>query len=810
VLKLLASQAATSLANTHLYRELTESEAKFRRLVDSNIVGISIWGLDGRVLEANDAFLRIVGYERDDLLSGRLRWTDFAPSKSPDGDRQELITLLQGGESSPPFEWEFIRKDGSRVPVVTGAALLEGKSQGVGFAVDLTERKRAEQALRKNEAYLAESQRLTHTGSWAFDSSAGRAVYWSDEMFRIYGRDPRREGLPTYDELLSYVHPDDRDTFNNASERGRDRATMTLDYRIVMTDGTVRYVHSTRLPAPDKGGTPVETVGTLVDVTERRHAEQRRLVQYRVTRILADAVTVEEATPKILQAMCECLGWDLGAVWRIEPKERVLHCAALWRTPSVEAAQFEVVTRKSAFRPGRGLPGRVWETRAPAYIADLGRDEAFRGADVAARRVLRAAIAFPILQGCEVTGVIGLISRDISHPDQELLVVLGNIGSQIGEFAKRTAAVTELQLRVSMLQNIPVAAWSVMPDGTPDIVNRLWYEYTGQTPEYVNSHPEAWMATLHPEDRERASRSYWDGIHSGRGFTMEARFLRARDEKYRWHLNRAVPVRDAEGNLLRLVGTSTDVHDWRQAQEALRNTQTEFAHMTRVMTMGELTASIAHEVNQPLGAIVTSAAAGARWLAAKPPQMDKARRALERIANDGKRAAEVIRRIRALMKRQAPRKEWLDINETILEVIALAQYQLRRSAISLETRLGHDLPLVRCDRVQLQQVLLNLIVNAIEAMSGIKERPRELTIASASDGPDTVSVEVRDAGTGLDPAHAPHLFEPFYTTKPDGLGVGLSISRSIVEAHGGRLSAAANAPHGTVFIFSLPVNEPAL
>ena len=669
------------------------------------------------------------------------------------------------------------------------------------------ERKHAEQALRQSEAYLAESQRLTHTGSWGFDSNAGKAVYWSDEMFRIYGRDPRPESLPTYDELLRFVHPDDRDRFKKASEDGRDKAEMTLDFRIVMADGTVRHVHSTRLPALDNTGV---LVGTLVDVTERRHAEQRLLVQYRVTRILADATTVGEAIPKVLQTMCECLGWDLGAVWRIDPKVRLLRCAELWRTSSVEAAQFEVVTRKSTFRAGGGLPGRVWETRVPAYIADLGRDEVFRGADSAARQVLRAAIAFPILLGSEVTGVIGFISRDVSQPDQELLVVLANIGSQIGQFTKRTAAVDELQLRVSMLQNIPVAAWSVMPDGTPDIVNQLWYEYTGQTPEYVNSHPEARMTTLHPEDRESASRSYWDGIHSGRGFTMEARFLRARDGTYRWHLNRAVPVRDAEGNILRFVGTSTDVHDWRQAQEALRNTQTEFAHMTRVMTMGELTASIAHEVNQPLGAIVTSAAAGARWLATKPPQMDKARRALERIANDGKRAAEVIRRIRALMKRQAPRKEWLDVNETILEVIALAQYQLRRSAILLETQLGQDLPFIRCDRVQLQQVLLNLMLNAIEAMSGIKERPRELTIASASDGPDTVSVEVRDAGTGLDPEHAAHLFEPFYTTKAEGLGVGLSISRSIVEAHGGRLSAAANAPHGTVFSFSLPVNEPAL
>jgi PAS domain S-box-containing protein len=807
VLKLLVSQAAMSLENTRLYRDLAKREAKIRRLVDANIIGIFIWDIDGTILEANDALLRMAGYEHEDLVSGRLRWTDLSAAQSLGRDRQELAAEIQRTGSLQPFEWDYVRKDGSRVPVLVGAASFEGENQGVSFVLDLTERKRAEQALRQSEAYLADAQRLTHTGSWAFDPSARKAVYWSDEMFRIFGRDPSREGLPTHEELLRLVHPDDRDGFNKATERGRDKAEMTFGYRIVMADGTVRHVQSTRLRALNKTGAPVETVGTLVDVTERRRAEQRLLVQYRVTRILAEAATVEEATPKILQAMCECLGWDRGSLWRIDREAGVLRHAELWHAPSFVAPQFDAATRMSTFRLGSGILGRVWASRAPIYTPDIAQDPEVPHRDAAAREGLHAAFAFPILLGSEVLGVMGFLGRNVWRPDQNLLDMMATLGSQIGQFTKRIAAVDELHLRVSMLQNIPVAAWSVMPDGTPDIVNQLWYEYTGQTPEYVNSHPEAWMATLHPEDRERASRSYWDGIHSGRGFTMEARFLRARDGTYRWHLNRAVPVRDAEGNLLRLVGTSTDVHDWRLAQEALRNTQTEFAHMTRVMTMGELTASIAHEVNQPLGAMVTSAAAGARWLATKPPQMDKARRALERIANDGKRAAEVIRRIRALMKRQAPRKEWLDINETILEVIALAQYQLRRNAILLETRLGHHLPLVRGDRVQLQQVLLNLIINAIEAMSGIKERARVLTIVSASEGPDTVSVEVRDAGTGLDPEHAPHLFEPFYTTKAEGLGIGLSISLSIVEAHGGRLSAAANAPHGTVFLFSLPVNE---
>ena len=807
LLKVPASQVAISLENAHLYRELTESEAKFRRLLDSNIVGINIWDLDGRILEANEMFLRIVGYEREDLLSGRLRWTDFAPGHGQERVRQDRLARLRSGESLPPFEWEFIRRDGSRLPVVTGAALFEGTRQGIGFALDLTASKRAEQALRQNEAYLAEAQRLTHTGSWAFDPRAGKAVYWSDEMFRIYGRDPRQD-LPTYEELEGFVHPDDRDDYVKAAERGaREKGEILYDFRIVMGDGMVKHVHSTRLPVFDETGTLVKNVGTMIDVTERRHAEQRLFVQYRVSRILAEAATLDEATPKILQAVCECLGWEIGSLWRIDREAGVLRHAERWHSPSVAAPQFYAAIRSSTFRPGSGIPGRAWASRAPILVPDIAEDPEAQHREAAAREGLHAALAFPILVGSEVLGVMGFLSRNVWRADQDLLEVMGTLGRQIGQFTKRIAAVDELQLRVNMLHHIPVAAWSLEPDGTADIVTQAWFDYTGQTPEDVNSHPEAWMATLHPEDRERASRSYWEGIRSGRGFTMEARFLRASDATYRWHLNRAVPVRDAEGRIVRLVGTSTDVHDWRQAQEALRNTQTELAHMTRVMTMGELTASIAHEVNQPLGAIVTSAAAGARWLATKPPQMEKARRTLERIANDGKRAAEVIRRIRALMKRQAPRKEWLDINEIVREVIELAQYQLRRSQILVETRLGHDLPLVRCDRVQLQQVLLNLIINAIEAMSGIQERPRELTMVSASNGPDAVTVEVRDSGTGLDPEHAPHLFEPFYTTKAEGLGIGLSISRSILEAHGGCLSAAAIKPHGTVFSFSLPVNE---
>ena len=245
----------------------------------------------------------------------------------------------------------------------------------------------------------------------------------------------------------------------------------------------------------------------------------------------------------------------------------------------------------------------------------------------------------------------------------------------------------------------------------------------------------------------------------------------------------------------------------REKDSALQMARTELAHVSRLTTLGELTTSIVHEVSQPLGAMVARAAAGARWLAAEPPDIAEARSALDNIAADGKRAREVIARIRALTKRQAPRKELLDVNRKVREVLALAEHELKTHDIVLRTELAPTLPGVAGDRVQLQQVLLNLIVNAIEAMSGVHDRPRELTIVTVASEPGAVVVEVRDSGPGLDEDGAQRVFEPFYTTKAQGIGIGLSISRSIVEAHGGRLWATSNQPHGAVFRFSLPVAQ---
>jgi PAS domain S-box-containing protein len=269
--------------------------------------------------------------------------------------------------------------------------------------------------------------------------------------------------------------------------------------------------------------------------------------------------------------------------------------------------------------------------------------------------------------------------------------------------------------------------------------------------------------------------------------------------------SRHVLVNEAGGRRV-VLEINRDITERRQTQESLQQAQANLARVNRVMLVGEMTASVAHEVNQPIAAAVTNAGACLRWLAAQPPDMEKARQALERIVRDGNRAGEVISRVRELVKKVPPSTDLFNINDAILEVIALTQSELQKHPVELRTHLSSEVPLVPADRIQLQQVILNLIVNAIDAMSGVGDRPRELMVGSGRGDENDVFVEVRDSGSGLDPGNLNRLFESFYTTKPHGMGMGLSISRSIVEAHGGRLWATPNEPHGAVFRFTLPVD----
>src|SRR5882762_9304168 len=272
--RLFEAEKQRALALAHANRDLAVREAKIRRLVDSNIIGIFIWDFEGRVLEANDEFLRMVNYDREDLVAGRIRWADRTPPDWRDRNNAR-IEQQKGGGRFEPFEKEYTRKDGSRVPVLIGGATIEeGGNQGVAFVLDLTERKRAEQALMRSEAYLAETQKLTHTGSWAWDARSQKVLYCSEEMFRIFGLDAQ-EHLPTRKNFRQRVHPKDRDRVDEGFARVVNEKVDSFDeYRVLLPDGTVKHVISSGHPVLDENGDFIAFIGTATDVTDRKRAEE--------------------------------------------------------------------------------------------------------------------------------------------------------------------------------------------------------------------------------------------------------------------------------------------------------------------------------------------------------------------------------------------------------------------------------------------------------------------------------------------------------------------------------------------------------
>ena len=358
-----------------------------------------------------------------------------------------------------------------------------------------------------------------------------------------------------------------------------------------------------------------------------------------------------------------------------------------------------------------------------------------------------------------------------------------------------------------VIETIPAYVWSALPDGSVDFFNRRWLEFSGFSQDQALGW--GWVDALHPEDRFRMVDAWRAAVASGEPMEEEAR-MRGADGQYRWLLFRSVPLRNGSGKIVKWYGKSMDIEALKRAEqerERLRQLESDMAHMNRVSMMGELAASVAHEVNQPLTGIVSNSSACIRLLAGQSPNVEEALEALHDISRDGKRAGEVIARIRAMTKRAATPKERLDLNEVIREVLVLVRDEAKKRAVSIRTEFAETLAPVMGDRVQLQQVVLNLVMNAMEAMSGVNDRPRELVIRTGNIDGGQVQVTVEDSGVGLDPNTMSKIFEPFYTTKSSGMGMGLSICRSIVHNHGGRLWATANDGPGTSFHFALPKHQ---
>ena len=341
----------------------------------------------------------------------------------------------------------------------------------------------------------------------------------------------------------------------------------------------------------------------------------------------------------------------------------------------------------------------------------------------------------------------------------------------------------------------------------PDTHRITWsdetYRIFGLTPREATITVAEMLERIHPEDRPIWNQAAAEVLRGASRYDLEYRVFRP-DGELRIVHSQGDLRRDASSASRSMFGTIQDITDRRRAEEALQQAQADLARLNRVMLLEEMATSIAHEVNQPISAAITNANAGLRWLAARVPDLDEVRQALGRIVRDGTRAGEIIGRIRSLAKKTPPRRDRLDINEAIREAIALTQAEMQHNGVRLQSRLAERLPLASADRVQLQQVMINLSINAIEAMGGVSGGPRELTIVSGVDNANDLFVEVQDTGPGLDPEKLDRLFQSFYTTKPDGMGMGLAISRSIIEAHNGRLSAEPNKPRGAIFRLTLP------
>jgi PAS domain S-box-containing protein len=763
----------------HAEEALRESEAKIRRLVDSNIIGIFVWDFDGRILEANDEFLRMVSYDREDLASGCIRWADLTPPDWRDRNNARIEQQKNSGRFEP-FEKEFTRKDGSRVPILIGGATFEeGGNQGVAFVLDLTERKRVEDALREREVQLAEARRELRQ---MIDTIPIPVASYSADARRDFVNAAWKQYTGLSDEAARgtewsvVAHPDDTAEGNkmwrDALATGEPWHT---EERVRNADGQYRWFAIDRVAARDENGKIIKWYGTAYDIEDRKRAEDAlRESEYKLRQIIdtipAHVVRYQPdgAADFMNRTFSEFVGPGVGFdnLGSVVHPEDYPERSRDWDMHVAAAEPYDIEMRlrradgvyrwhRSRRVPLRDANGAIVNWYGAGHDVDDQKraEQALRVSEAKFRDYAESASDW-------------YWETDPDH-----------------KFTRLTEDERRLALGLATVSRIGVARWEFATD--------------------VQSEPEKWE--LH--------RSMLEARRPFRDFVYRATHS---DGSVVYNKISGKPVFDANGEFRGYRGTGTDVTALRTAEaeareneQRYRKAELELAHANRVATMGQLTASITHEVNQPITAAVTYALAARRFLSAEPPNFPEVDEALSLIVKEGNRAGEVVGRIRALIKKAPPRKDAVEINDAILEAIALTRTETADNNVSVRTQLAEGLPHVLGDRVQLQQVLLNLFINAIEAMRDVgAEEERELLISSRNE-PDGVSVEVRDSGPGFAPVDIDRVFEAFYSTKSSGLGLGLSICRSIIEAHGGRLWASPNAPRGAIFGFIAPAHPAA-
>jgi PAS domain S-box-containing protein len=453
----------------------------------------------------------------------------------------------------------------------------------------------------------------------------------------------------------------------------------------------------------------------------------------------------------------------------------------------------------------------VLRTREALILDDAAAQPAFATDPYLRQRQARSILCLPLMTQAKLIGVLylenNLTARAFAPARNAVLKLLASQAAIALESARLYRDLEQREAKIRRLVDaniIGIYFWEM--EGRVTEANDTLLQMLGFDRDDLVSGRVNWTELTPPEWRERRARALEEVKMTGSLRPYEREYFRKDGSRVSVLLGSAAFDEKRDQGVtfvLDLTERKRAEAEAHESEQRYRQMQMEVAHANRVETMGQLTASIAHEVNQPIAAAITNAQAALRWLGARPPDLEEVRKTLGRIVKDANRASDVITRIRALIKKSPPRKGWVDMNEAIREVIEITRGEAAKNGASVETALAEDLPLIQGDRVQLQQVVLNLIVNAVQAMAELAEGPRELLIATAQAEPTGVLVSVKDSGPGLTPASLEHLFAPFYTTKPGGLGMGLSICRSIIEAHGGRLWVTANLPRGAIFQFTV-------
>src|SRR3984957_8165598 len=711
----------------------------------------------------SDELCRIFGVQPADIPEWHQRWLNLIHPNDRGRVAEAAATALGGG---PRYDVEYrvIRPDGAeRVVHSRGDVTWDdaGKpSRQFGVLQDVTELRQAERELRKNVARLEEAQRIAHFGWWEWDLSTNRLLV-SDELCRIFG--VQSADIPTFQCALEFIHPEDRPRVAEAAAtdlRGGPR--YDVEYRVVRPDGRVRVVHGRGDVASDDAGQPSRRFGIVQDITDLREAERelrasearfRTFVDHAMDAffLLDDRLTVIDVN----RQACDSLGYSRDELIGMHPRDF---------DAGLDESSIERLRQRIAAGETLTFEPRHRRKDGTSFPVEISSGQ------------------------FEPGGHLLCLVRDITERKraEDALRASEERFRTLVQFSFDVYWESDAQHRF-IRQEFATGLTDAPAPGS-EIGRRRW-----EVP-YLEPDEEAW----------RKHRETLDAHLPFRDFELARP---TPDGGTRYVSVSGLPVFDKAGRFNGHRGVARDITERKHASEALREAQMQLAHANRVATMGQLTASIAHEVNQPIAAMTLNAETGLRWLGAESPDLDEARQALGDIVRDGNRAAAVVQRIRNLSKKAPPRDERVAINGAIREVIEITRSEAMKNGVSAQTELVEGLPLVHGDRVELQQVILNLILNAIEAMSETNEGPRELLITTEKAESGDLLVAVRDSGPGLAPGALENLFQAFHTTKPNGLGLGLSICRSIVEGHEGRLWASANAPRGAVFQFTLPISQ---